>query len=144
MKTSWRRPIFPGRYQPSIVGTAQLNFRVRNGNGWTLCAKDTNCFLRTDHSIRPCQRRPIFPGRYQPSIVGTAQLNFCVRNGNRWTLRVNDTDYSFVCSYTVFRLVFDPSPTASFRSAETCLIDLKRSFKSIWCTFRDSNPGPTD
>ena len=105
MKTSWRRPIFPGRYQPSIVGTAQLNFRVRNGNGWTLCAKDTNCFLRTDHSIRPCQRRPIFPGRYQPSIVGTAQLNFCVRNGNRWTLRVNDTN---------------------------------------WCTFRDSNPGPTD
>ena len=109
MKTSWRRPIFPGRYQPSIVGTAQLNFRVRNGNGWTLCAKDTNCFLRTDHSIRPCQRRPIFPGRYQPSIVGTAQLNFCVRNGNRWTLRVNDTDYSFVCSYTVFRLVCSES-----------------------------------
>ena len=69
-------------------------------------------------------RRPIFPGRYQPSIVGTAQLNFCVRNGNRWTLRVNDTDYSFVCSYTVCRLVFDPSPTASFRSAETCLISL--------------------
>ena len=115
MKTSWRRPIFPGRYQPSIVGTAQLNFRVRNGNGWTLCAKDTNCFLGTDHSIRPCQRRPIFPGRYQPSIVGTAQLNFCVRTGNRWTLRVNDTDYSFVCSYTVFRLVFDLSPTASLR-----------------------------
>ena len=30
------RPIFPGRRQPSIVGTVELNCRVRNGNGWTL------------------------------------------------------------------------------------------------------------
>jgi hypothetical protein len=27
-----RRPIFPGRYQPSIVGTRELNCCVRNGN----------------------------------------------------------------------------------------------------------------
>ena len=47
MKTSWRRPIFPGRYQPSIVGTAQLNFRVRNGNGWTLTVKNTNYLYLT-------------------------------------------------------------------------------------------------
>ena len=38
----WHRPIFPGRFQPSIVGTDELNFRVRNGNGWTLAVKDTN------------------------------------------------------------------------------------------------------
>ena len=36
------RPIFPGRVQPSIVGTDELNFRVRNGNGWTLAVKDTD------------------------------------------------------------------------------------------------------
>ena len=36
------RPIFPGRRQPSIFGTVELNFRVRNGNGWTLNAKDTD------------------------------------------------------------------------------------------------------
>ena len=36
------RPIFPGRLQPSIFGTAKLNFRVRNGNGWTLCVKVTD------------------------------------------------------------------------------------------------------
>ena len=36
------RPIFPGRLQPSIFGTAKLNFRVRNGNGWTLCVKNTD------------------------------------------------------------------------------------------------------
>ena len=33
-----RRLSFPGRLQPSIVGTDELNFRVRNGNGWTLPA----------------------------------------------------------------------------------------------------------
>ena len=36
------RPIFPGRRQPSIVGTVELNCRVRNGNGWTLNVKDTD------------------------------------------------------------------------------------------------------
>ena len=39
----WHWPIFPGRLQPSIFGTAELNFRVRNGNGWTLCVKITDC-----------------------------------------------------------------------------------------------------
>ena len=37
------RPIFPGRRQPSIVGTGELNFRVRNGNGWTLTVISTDC-----------------------------------------------------------------------------------------------------
>ena len=36
------QPILPGRLQPSIVGTGELNFRVRNGNGWTLTAKDAD------------------------------------------------------------------------------------------------------
>ncbi len=36
------RPIFPGRLQPSIFGTCELNFRVRNGNGWTLTVNDTD------------------------------------------------------------------------------------------------------
>ena len=35
-------PIFPGRLQPSIVGRSELNFRVRNGNGWTLALINTN------------------------------------------------------------------------------------------------------
>ncbi len=39
-------PIFPGRLQPSIVGRSELNFRVRDGNGWTLALIDTNyCIL---------------------------------------------------------------------------------------------------
>ena len=35
-------PIFPGRRQPSIVGRDELNYRVRNGNGWTLALISTN------------------------------------------------------------------------------------------------------
>ena len=37
-------PIFPGRLQPSIVGRSELNFRVRDGNGWTLALINTNSF----------------------------------------------------------------------------------------------------
>ena len=46
-------PIFPGRLQPSIFGTTQLNFRVRDGNGWILSVIGTgfslymlSCFRR--------------------------------------------------------------------------------------------------
>ena len=41
-RSCWHRPIFPARRQASIFGSAQLNFCVRNGNRWTLCANDTN------------------------------------------------------------------------------------------------------
>ena len=41
----WRKPIFPGRHQPSIFGAGELNFRVRDGNGWTLAAINTNYFV---------------------------------------------------------------------------------------------------
>ena len=36
-----QRPIFPGRYQPSIVGAWELNFCVRNGNRCGLPAIST-------------------------------------------------------------------------------------------------------
>ena len=35
-------PILPGRHQPSIVGRDELNYRVRNGNGWTLIVIGTD------------------------------------------------------------------------------------------------------
>ena len=38
----WRLPILPGRFQPSIVGTSELNCRVRDGNGCTLTVISTN------------------------------------------------------------------------------------------------------
>ena len=35
------RSIFPGRLQPSIVDTGELNFCVRDGNRWNLTAIST-------------------------------------------------------------------------------------------------------
>ena len=35
-------PIFPVGLQTSIFGRSELNFRVRNGNGWTLALINTN------------------------------------------------------------------------------------------------------
>ena len=43
-------PIFPGRFQPSIVGRSELNFRVRDGNGWTLALISTNYLC---HRVAP-------------------------------------------------------------------------------------------
>ena len=40
-------PIFPGRRQPSIFGANELNCRVRNGNGWTLTAINTDYIILT-------------------------------------------------------------------------------------------------
>ena len=45
-------PIFPGRHQPSIVGRNELNYRVRNGNGWTLALINTNCVEAKSISLR--------------------------------------------------------------------------------------------
>ena len=47
----WRTPIFPGRHQPSIFGTNELNFRVRDGNGWTLVVINTNCLCRLSRRL---------------------------------------------------------------------------------------------
>ena len=38
-------PILPVRLQTSIVGRNELNFRVRDGNGWTLVLINTNYLL---------------------------------------------------------------------------------------------------
>ena len=52
-------PIFPGRLQPSIVGRSELNFRVRDGNGWTLALISTNyiggCTLKTEQRNCDCE-----------------------------------------------------------------------------------------
>ena len=40
-------PIFPARLQASIFGRSELNFRVRNGNGWTLVLINTDYMFNT-------------------------------------------------------------------------------------------------
>ena len=36
-----QQSIFPGGHPPSILGANELNYRVRNGNGWDLAAIST-------------------------------------------------------------------------------------------------------
>ena len=49
---SRRRPIFPGSCPPSIFGAGELNFRVRDGNGWFLSASVTGIFFNCDPTPR--------------------------------------------------------------------------------------------
>ena len=44
-------PIFPGSCPPSIFGTNELNYRVRDGNGWTLIVINTDYDCKMTHSI---------------------------------------------------------------------------------------------
>ena len=48
----WRRPIFPGRHQPSIFGTEKLNCRVRDGNGCVLLVISTRNLYKLFKCIR--------------------------------------------------------------------------------------------
>ena len=51
-------PIFPVRLQTSIFGASELNFRVRDGNGWTLTAINTNLlFLERKESKKNFKSR---------------------------------------------------------------------------------------
>ena len=69
-------PIFPGRLQPSIVSRSELNFRVRDGNGWTLALIRTNYSGRsrlrgTTYSIR---RKSGDPYRIRTDVKGVRGL----------------------------------------------------------------------
>ena len=57
---SWRRPTFPRSYPRSIIGPAELNFRVRDGNG---------CFPRG------MATRKLRPWRVTNHSNGRAKLN---------------------------------------------------------------------
>ena len=48
-----QRPTFPGSFPPSIIGTTELNFRVRDGNGCDLCVITTE-YLISMHNFRSC------------------------------------------------------------------------------------------
>ena len=71
-------PIFPGRLQPSIVSRSELNFRVRDGNGWTLALISTNFFLYPENrTTKEDGRRLRLPAncRSSPRAISTGQLH---------------------------------------------------------------------
>ena len=69
----WRLPIFPGRRQPSIFGTSELNCRVRNGNGWTLTVINTNYVIGTNRIL--LSHKPV------------VKKNMKTENGDPWESR---------------------------------------------------------
>ena len=85
---------------------------------------------------------PIFTASHPATIVGVHLLNFCVRDGNRWTLMTINTNYIIVqpklLQSLVTRTGFEPMLTAWEAAVLTTWP------MGHWCTFRDSNPGPTD
>ena len=86
---------------------------------------------------------PIFPGSRPPSIVGAYELNFCVRDGNRWTLAAINTNYINTVYSIILLFCGDPYRIRTDVNGVRgrCLNHLTNG---PWCTFRDSNPGPTD
>ena len=74
-------PIFPDRLQSSIVGRIELNFRVRDGNGWTLDLISTNYIAALSRSqsyfihfrVR-CQEESGDPYRIRTDVKGVRGL----------------------------------------------------------------------
>ena len=54
----WHLPILPGRFQPSIVGTSELNCRVRDGNGCTLTVISTNYVAKAYSTLAGVPQKP--------------------------------------------------------------------------------------
>ena len=73
-------PIFPDRLQSSIVGRSELNFRVRDGNGWTLALISTNYLNRIAATnivyaiFRCCQEKSGDPYRIRTDVKGVRGL----------------------------------------------------------------------
>ena len=75
-------PIFPVRLQTSIVGRIELNFRVRDGNGWTLDLINTNYIQ--DRTLKTEQgeatfRQACITCRSSPRAISTGQLHALLR-----------------------------------------------------------------
>ena len=108
---------------------------------------------------------PIFPGSRPPNIVGVHELNFCVRDGNRWTLMTINTNFCGWLLTISMSNAFASNALHSSTSSRACqalfqgLGDpyrIRTDVKGVrglclnhltngpWCTFTDSNRGPTD
>ena len=71
-------PIFPARLQASIFGAGELNFRVRDGNGWTLTAINTDLLFFDKKSKQKKLQRTFFS---LPSF-STISLSYSLQEEN--------------------------------------------------------------
>ena len=79
----WHLAIFPVRRQTSIFAIDELNFRVRNGNGWTLIIINTNCVETSFLSFLPPQATEVIHFVVSPFPNEPASLGFI------WSLSCN-------------------------------------------------------
>ena len=105
-------PIFPVRLQTSIVGRSELNFRVRNGNGWTLALISTNF-------VGSSRARAVFAYRFAAPPLPRANASLvCARNVYAIRHIVPINNYSILLSQrlsvkiVVTRTGFEPMLTA--------------------------------
>ena len=65
----WRRPTLPHSLPCSTIGAEELNFRVRNGYGWTLFAMVTKKLCETEISTPALSDQPApHSNRYSASV----------------------------------------------------------------------------
>ena len=130
-------PIFPGRLQPSIVGRSELNFRVRDGNGWTLALISTNCCIATVlYSNKPLSNCQVVPSgtfkRFAQQNLAAGRIHFA---RGFFSSRVPEKALLF-WDGDPYRIRTDVNGVRG-----RCLNHLTNG---PWCTFTDSNRGPTD
>ena len=74
-----RRSIFPRRYHLSIFDAGELNYCVRNGNRWTLTAKDTdkrkNKRFSQNWTTKRRDEAHLWKNRISPRPISTRKLN---------------------------------------------------------------------
>ena len=134
-------PIFPVRLQTSIVGRSELNFRVRKGNGCTLALIDTDYILPSKEVSKEEELSSLLTTLAVSCAIFGFQ-SFGDPYGNR-------THVCGVRGRRLNRLTNGPHqrPAKSIKDLEQptvpgCLFSTLN--RSIWCTFRDSNPGHPD
>ena len=127
--------------------------------------KDSNVHkLNTNKKPRSIDRGfmlalPIFTASHPATIVGVHVLNFCVRDGNRWTHMTINTNslaeevFPFLYSAVLPRISVIRRSSLLFLVTHTGFEPMLTAWEAAvlttwpmghWCTFRDSNPGPTD
>ena len=132
-------PIFPGRRQPSIVGRNELNYRVRNGNGWTLALISTNFVGAKSASFRfHLAVKTPFRSFAPPPQLELASLDFelVLKAQNFAPLCYPSKTWRTNCIINFFASLVKSFPASAYLPAH-------RS-QGLWCTFTDSNRGPTD
>ena len=148
-------PILPVRHQTSIVGASELNCRVRDGNGWTLTAIDTNSSTQASYRSLPGKPESSFTSLCllsNSNLASQASSWFFILTERFYLSAKIQPDYKFFtlkCQgrfHISFHFVKRNGDPYRIRTDVNgvrgrCLNHLTNG---PWCAFTDSNRGPTD